>query len=74
MQLVLTAVFYKTPDWRVAWVEELPGANTQGTTLDEARENVRDAVTLIIETNRERSRQDVVDATVIREELLVPRA
>ena len=37
----------------MAFVEELPGANTQGRTLDEARENLREAIQLVIESNRE---------------------
>ena len=37
-----TAVFKKTKDWVIAWIEEIPGVNTQGKTLTEARENLRD--------------------------------
>lgn len=49
----LTAVFEQDGDWWVGYVEELPGANTQGRTLDEARENLEEAVRLVIEANRE---------------------
>jgi predicted RNase H-like HicB family nuclease len=49
----LTAVFMAVPEGYIAFVEELPGANTQGDTLDEARENLREAVELILEANRE---------------------
>ena len=45
-----TAVFKKTKDWVVAWIEEIPGVNTQGKTLSEARENLREALSLILET------------------------
>ena len=48
----LTAIFENVGDWRLGYVEELPGANTQGKTLDEARENLREAVQLIIKVNR----------------------
>lgn len=48
-----TAVFERTEGWWIGWVEELPGANTQGRTLAEARENLRDAVELIVQVNRE---------------------
>jgi predicted RNase H-like HicB family nuclease len=49
----LTAVFQQVPEGYLAFVEELPGANTQGATLDEARENLREAVELVLEANRE---------------------
>ena len=49
----LTAVYMKVPEGYVAFVEELPGANTQGNTLDEARENLREAIEMVLEVNRE---------------------
>ena len=49
----MTAVFMKVPEGYIAFVEELPGANTQGETLDEARENLREAVDLVLQANRE---------------------
>jgi predicted RNase H-like HicB family nuclease len=52
MPLELTAVFRKVPEGYIASVEELPGANTQGRTLEEARENLREAIVLVIEANR----------------------
>jgi predicted RNase H-like HicB family nuclease len=48
----LTAVFMKVPEGYVAFIEELPGANTQGATLDEARENLREAVAMVLDANR----------------------
>jgi predicted RNase H-like HicB family nuclease len=51
MQRTFTGVFEKAGDWYIGYVEELPGANTQGKTLDEARENLREAIQLIVETN-----------------------
>ena len=66
----LTAVFRKDDTGGfVAFVEELPGANTQGETLDEARENLREAVALIIESNRFLAEQAIGSAEVIRERL-----
>ena len=47
-----TAVFEKRAKFWIAYIEELPGANTQGRTLKEARENLAEAATLIIETNQ----------------------
>ena len=53
MENRFTAVFQKTDKWWIAFVEELPGANTQGETIDEARENLKEAVELILKSNRE---------------------
>ena len=66
-----TAVFERDGDWWIGYVEELPGANTQGRTLEEARENLKEAVALVIEANRELTRLEVVGKDAIREELLV---
>lgn len=67
----LTAVFEKVGEWWLGYVEELPGANTQGETLDEARENLREAVQLIIEANRELLLEQMAGHEIIREPLLV---
>jgi predicted RNase H-like HicB family nuclease len=72
MTRTFTAVYQPVSEGGyIAFVEELPGANTQGETLDEARENLREAVELILETNRELALQDVDESSVIRETLLV---
>jgi predicted RNase H-like HicB family nuclease len=55
----------------IAFVEELSGANTQGGTIEEARENLREAVALILEANRALALQDVDESSVIRETLVV---
>jgi predicted RNase H-like HicB family nuclease len=52
MNISLTAVFKKVPEGYVAYVEELPGANTQGYTLDEARANLEEAIQMVLEANR----------------------
>ena len=44
-----TAVYMQVPEGYIAFVEELPGANTQGATLEEARENLVEAVSLVLE-------------------------
>ena len=69
MPLELTAVFRKVPEGYIAFVEELPGANTQGATLDEARANLREAAGLILETNRALAEEELGSAVVIREPL-----
>jgi predicted RNase H-like HicB family nuclease len=53
----LTAVYMKVPEGYVAFVEELPGANTQGATLEEARANLEEAVVMVMDANRELSEQ-----------------
>ena len=67
-----TAVYEFDGKWWIGYVEELPGANTQGRTLDEARENLKDAVRLLIETNREEVQRLADGKHVVREGLLVP--
>ena len=57
-----TAVYRNVPEGYVAFVEELPGVNTQGATLDEARTNLKEAVAMVLETNRERSQQSLEGA------------
>lgn len=66
-----TAVFEQDGDWWIGYVEELPGANTQGETLDETRENLKEAIQLVIQANRELARRESSSDTIIREELLV---
>lgn len=69
MQIELTAVFRQVPEGYIAFVEELPGANTQGATLEEARSNLREAVELVLEANRTLAEEDLAGADVIREPL-----
>lgn len=71
MENRFTAVFEQVGEWWIGYVEELPGANTQGRTLEEARENLKEAVQLIIEANRELARRETAGRQVIREELSV---
>ncbi len=63
----LTAVFLEVPEGFIAFVEELPGANTQGATLEEARENLREAVELVLEANRELAERELGDRPATRE-------
>lgn len=53
-----TAVYQKRGKWYIAWVEEIPGVNTQGASKKEARENLKEALALILETNRMIARQN----------------
>lgn len=67
----LTAVFQQVPEGFIAFVEELPGANTQGETLEEARENLAEAVALTLESNRALAEESLQGKVVIRETLVV---
>ena len=70
----LTAVFQKVPEGYIGFVEELPGANTQGETLEETRANLKEAVCLVLETNRLLSQEKITGMEVIREDLPLPDA
>ena len=66
-----TAVFQKVPEGYVGFVEEVPGANTQGATLEETRESLAEAVELVLEANRVLSEESIQGQEVIREPLVV---
>jgi len=65
----LTAVFQQVPEGYIGFVEELPGANTQGATLDETRASLTEAVELVLEANRVLAEESIKGKTVIREPL-----
>jgi predicted RNase H-like HicB family nuclease len=69
MNVQLTAVFQQVPQGYIAFVEELPGANTQGNTLEEARANLAEAVELVLESNRALAEEELKGLDVIREPL-----
>jgi predicted RNase H-like HicB family nuclease len=71
MENRFTAVFQQEGKWWIGYVEELPGANTQGRTLDEARQNLKEAVALIIEANRKLAHDELKGKEVVKEELLI---
>lgn len=63
----LTAVFEQVPEGYIAFIEELPGANTQGSSLEEARENLQEAVELVLEANRALAEESLKGRKVIKE-------
>ena len=71
MENTFTAVFEKVDDWYIGYVEELPGANVQEKTLQEVKESLREAVELILMSNRELAEQELSGKNVIREEIKV---
>lgn len=64
-----TAVYKKHKNWYLGWVEEIPGVNTQGKTLKEVKENLREALDLIFEANRIISKRITRNSGVIREQI-----
>lgn len=69
MHVLLTAVFKKVPEGYIGFVEELPGANTQGATLEEARANLEEAIQMVLEANRVLAQESLQGQEVIREPL-----
>lgn len=52
MKQNFTIAYKKVSKWYIGWIEEIPGVNTQAKTLQELKENLKEALFLIIETNR----------------------
>lgn len=69
-QVRFTAVFEAAPEGGyVAYIEEIPGVNTQGETLEEARLNLREALELVLDVRRELAEEQLAGRTVIRESI-----
>ena len=69
MKETLTAVFEKSPQGYIGYVEELPGVNTQGATLEETKKNLIEAVHLVLEANRQLAEENVLEREIIKEVL-----
>jgi len=67
MEMIWTAVYRKVPEGYIGFIEELPGVNTQGVTLEETRENLKEAIALVIEANRVLAKEAIKEEDVIRE-------
>ncbi len=64
----LTTVFEKADEGGyIAYIEEIPGVNTQGETIEEAKENLFEALELVLEVNRELSQKESINKKVIKE-------
>ena len=74
MKITLTAVFQEVPGGYVGFVEELPGANTQGATLEEIRGNLEEAISLVLEANRSMAEEALGHQPVIREAMAISSA
>lgn len=71
MDMAFTAVFKVVPEGYIAFVEELPGANSQGATLEEARQNLREAVEMVLDANRALAREEAGHGDLIGEPLKI---
>ncbi len=71
MRNEFTAVFEKEEDWFIAYSPEVPGANGQGKTMDECRQSLADAISLILEERREEGLRGVPD-DAIRDIVSIP--
>lgn len=69
MSITLTAVYRRVPEGFIGFIEELPGANTQGATIDETRDNLLEAVELVMEANRALAREWGEGEEVLREKI-----
>ena len=69
----LTAAL-KVPEGYLGFVKELPGGNIQGDTLEEARNNLNEAVALVLDANRIMAEESLGEAEVIRETFILPAA
>jgi predicted RNase H-like HicB family nuclease len=74
MQLQLTAVFEKVREGYIAFVEELPGANTQGATLEEAPANLDEVARVVLEANRTPAQEALGTRSVIHERFKITPA
>ncbi|MFA4820004.1 MAG: type II toxin-antitoxin system HicB family antitoxin [Candidatus Aenigmatarchaeota archaeon] len=67
----LTAVYRKVKEGYIAYVEEIPGVNTQGVDLKETKENLLDALRLILEVNREMAEKELTGDDVLKEKISI---
>ena len=74
IDMKLTAVYLKVPEGYIGFVEELPGANTQGETLEEAKANLEEAINLVLEANRLLAEESIQGQEAIREPISISAA
>lgn len=73
VEMKFTAVYRKVPEGYIGFVEELPGANTQGSTLEETKSNLEEAITLVLEANRDLAEESLRGQEVIREQITISK-
>jgi len=65
-----TANYKKSGGWYLGWVEEIPGVNTQGKTLQEVKKNLKEALGLVLEINRSLIKKEMAQGKVNREPIV----
>jgi len=73
MTQTFNANYKKSGKWYLGWVEEVPGVNTQGRTLREVKENLKEALVLVLEANRSLVKKEIARGKVIREPIVYTR-
>ncbi len=71
MENTFTGIIEKTEDWFIGYIEEISGVNTQGKTVDEVKENLKEALELILISNRELAEKNIIGKNVIKEKIAV---
>ena len=71
MNRIFNAIIEKVENSYIGYIEELPGVNTQGETIEEVRENLREAVELILQANKELTEKELKGKDFIREKIKV---
>jgi len=71
MSRQFTAIYKKSGKWFLGWIEEIPGVNTQGKTLKEVKENLKEALFLVLTFNRDLNKKIISRSNIIREPLSV---
>lgn len=71
MKQQFTAIYQKQGKWYLGWIEEIPGVNAQGKSLKEAKENLKEALSLVLEANQDFNKK--VGNSTIREPIFLSR-
>jgi predicted RNase H-like HicB family nuclease len=74
LRIALTAVFLKVHDGYVGFVEELPGVNSQGRTIEEARRMLQELAAVVFDEERRMAEDLIAGKDVVREPFIVPMA
>lgn len=70
--LAFTAVYLKSNHGYIGFIEELPGVNSHGRTLEEARETLQKLAAVMFDEERRESRELLAGKDVVRESFVIP--